>query len=714
MNLKVFFAGLALMFSFTALTQVKQPVAKKELKIFNEHGAERQDDYFWLSNPEDSNVISHLKAENAYADAYLEHTKDLQKKLYDEIVARIPGKDQSLPVKKNGYWYYSRFEEGKQYPYYARKKGSWNAKEEVLLDVPKLAEKYQVYLVRGVAIAPDNNMYAYGIDTAGDRRSMLYFKNLATGQLAPEIITNTSGNYAWANDNKTIFYVVNDHTVRAYKVMRHRLGTDPATDSEIYTEKDSTYSVYLSKSKNGKYLFINSGSTNTTESRYLEANNPLAKPVMIQERIEGLEYTPNYFEGDVFHIYTNRNAKNFKYVTAPVAAPGVENWKDFVAGDDKAYLEDVEVLKNYVVKQTKENGLTQIRVLDRKTNKWKPLPFGEEAYVASMYMSTDDYASDSIRYYFTSLTTPGSEYLYNLKTGYKKLLKQQKVGKEYKPALYETKRIWSTSRDGVKVPVSIVYRKDKFKKDGSNPFYLYAYGSYGANSDPYFSSSIISMLDRGVVYGIAHIRGGQELGRDWFEDGRIMKKKNTFMDFVDAAEFLVNQKYTSPDRLFANGVSAGGMLMGAITNMRPDLFRGIIAEVPWMDVVTDMFNTDLPLTTLEYDQWGDPNKKEHYDYMISWSPQDNIRPAKYPSIFATGGLNDTQVPYFSPAKWVARIRENNLSNNPVLFRVNMGAGHGGESGRYARQKLTAEKFAFMLDQLGWNEKTKTFHVKKAF
>ncbi len=716
MRPKFFALAIILLFagSQISIAQLQQPTTKKEPKIFNEHGGQRTDNYYWLSNAKDSNVINHLIAENKYVEAYLKPTEDLQKNLYDELVARIPGKDQSLPTMRNGYWYYSRFEEGKQYPYYVRKKGTTSAKEDIILDVPSLAQGHQIYLVRGSAVAMDNDHYIFGIDTSGDRRSTVYIKQLLTGKLLPETISNTSGNYAWNNNNKSFYYVLNDHTVRPYKVMRHMVGTEAVNDKEIYTERDSTYGVRLSKAKGGRYIFIQSGSTNTSEVRYLDADNPDATAIVIQPRTEGLEYTPAYFEGNVFHIYTNKDAKNFKYVTAQINNPGVANWKDVIPASDKAYLEDVEVLKNYIVVQTKENGLTQIKVLDRKLNKWKPVEFGQEDYVASMYTATDDYALDSIRYYFTSLTTPGAEYLYNLQNGEKKLLKQQNVGKDFNAALYETKRIWSTSGDGTKVPVSIVYRKDKFKKDGSNPFYLYAYGSYGANSDPYFTSSVISLLDRGISYGIAHIRGGQEMGRDWFEDGRILKKKNTFIDFVDAAQYLVNEKYTSPDRLFANGASAGGMLMGAITNMRPDLFRGIIAEVPWMDVITDMYNTDLPLTTLEYDQWGDPNKKEHYDYMLSWSPLDNVKPAKYPAIFATGGLNDTQVPYFSPAKWVAKVRENNTGSNPVLFKVNMGAGHGGESGRFARQKLTAEKFSFILQQLGWSEETKTFKTQKAF
>ncbi|HEX6333216.1 MAG TPA: S9 family peptidase [Flavisolibacter sp.] len=702
--------GLIVALLSTAMCMHAQqpPAIKKQPKIFNEHGQQRTDEYFWLSDPSDTNVIHHLHAENAYVEAYMKHTEDLQQKIYDEIVARIPQRDQSLPTKRNGYWYYTRFEEGKQYPYFARKKGTTLAKEELLLDVPALAAPYKVYIVRGTATSANNQLYAYGVDTSGARKSILYIKNLATGKLYPETITNTSGNYVWANDNRTLFYVLYDHTVRAYKVMKHVLGTSTSNDREVYTERDSTYSVYLNKSRNNRFIFINLRSTNTTEVRYLDASKPDAKPVVVQERIPDLEYRVSYHEGEIFHIYTNKDAKNFKFVKAPISKPGVENWTDVIPRNDKAYLENAEVLKNYYVIQTRENGLNRIKIMDRRTNKWINVPFGQEVYVADMYLATDDFASDSIRYYFTSMVTPPSEYLYNIRTGQRKLLKRQEVGGGYNEALYETKRVWSTSRDGVKVPVSLVYRKDQFRRDGTKPLLLYAYGSYGASMDPYFNSTIFSLLDRGVTFAIAHIRGGQEMGREWYEQGRILTKKNTFNDFIDAAEFLVKEKYTSKDRMFANGGSAGGMLMGAVTNMRPDLFKGIIAEVPWMDVITDMFNTDLPLTTLEYKEWGDPNVKEHYDYMLSWSPQDNVRPAKYPAILATGGLHDTQVPYFSPAKWVARVRENNQGTNPVLFKVNMGAGHGGASGRFERHKLTALKMTFLLDQLKWNEKSRTF------
>jgi oligopeptidase B len=714
MLLKYIFSLTLLVCSLISEAQLTPPVVKKQPKVFNEHGNQRVDDYFWLSDKNDSNVINHLKAENAYFEASLKNTEALQQKIYDELVARIPQRDVSLPTKRNGYWYYTRFEEGKQYPYYARKKAKLTASEEIVLDVPAMASNHNIYIVTGYNVSPNGQWLAYGIDTMGDRLTTLRFKNLQNGMLADETIANTSGNTVWFNDNRTVYYVVNDYTVRPYKVIMHVLGTPPWADIEIYTEKDSTYRVGLSKSKDNKYIFISSNSTNTSEYRFIDADNPAANLRIIQPRIINVKYYPQYFEGDVFHITTNKDATNFRIVTAPVSDPSIENWKDLIPHNPAAYLENFEVLKNYYILQTKEKGLTQIKIFDRKKNQWNNLNFGQDAYVANMSVATDDYASDSIRYNFTSLTTPSSTYLYNLVTKQKKLLKQQQVGNKFNPALYETKRIWANAGDGTKIPVSIVYRKDKFRKDGTLPLYLYAYGSYGANSDPYFSPSVISLLDRGISYAIAHIRGGQELGREWYEQGRILTKKNTFTDFINAAEYLISEKYTSADRLFANGGSAGGMLMGAITNMRPDLFRGIIAEVPWMDVITDMFNTDLPLTTLEYDEWGDPNKPEHYNYMLTWSPLDNVKPAKYPAIFATGGLNDTQVPYFSPAKWVAKIRENNLGTNPVLFRVEMGAGHGGQSGRFLRQKLTALKYTFVLDQLGWNEETKTFNSPKAF
>jgi oligopeptidase B len=677
---------------------VKPPVAKKVARTFTEHGNTRTDDYYWLSNPQDSAVIDHLKAENAYEAAMMKHTEKLQKNIYDELVNRIDQKYESLPVMKNGYWYYSRFQEGKQYAMFCRKKTNMDAKEEVMLDVPALAEGKQIFLVRGRDVSEDNNWLAYLVDTTGNRRCRIYFKNLNTGAFSSKTIPNTAA-AVWANDNKTVYYTLNDHTVRSYKVMRHTLGTDPGTDQPLYTEGDSTYSTYLYKSKDKRYIFITSGSTTSTEIRYLDANNPSAPPVLIQGRVKDLLYSANAYEGNVFHITTNKDAKNFKLVTTPIATPGMQHWKDLIPHRDSALLDEVEVLQNYIVTQYRSKGLNEINVLNRKTNTSYKVDFGEEAYVANMSVATDAYNTDSIRYNYQSLTTPPTDYAFNLVTKEKKQLKQQKVGGGYDASKYETKRLWAKATDGTMVPISIVYKKNTFKKDGSSPLLLYAYGSYGASTDPYFNSNVVSLLDRNFVYAIAHIRGGQEMGRYWYEDGKLMKKKNTFTDFIDCAQFLVNEKYTASDKMFAQGGSAGGMLMGAVINMKPDLFRGIIAQVPWMDVITDSYNTDLPLVTLEYEEWGDPHDKEAYDYMLSWSPYDNVKKTNYPAIFATGGLNDTQVPYFSPAKWVQKVRENNTGTNPVLLKINMGAGHGGESGRFERQKLIAETYAFMLDQI---------------
>jgi oligopeptidase B len=687
-------------FFFSCSPKPEQVRTKKVPKEFSEHGHTRVDDYYWLNNPKDTAVIAHIQVENAYVEAMMKHTDSLQKKIYAELVARIDQRYVSLPRKQNGYWYYIRYAEGQQYPLQCRKQGSTEAHEEVFLNIPELARGHQIYMLRGFEVSRDNRWLAYGIDTTGDRRSVLFFKDLTASRLAPEIITNTSGSYAWAMDAKTLFYVVNDPTVRAYQVKRHTLGSDPATDREVFTERDSTFDVGLSTTRDNRYIFITSGSTLTSECRYIDALHPESAPVIIQPRRKDLLYTLEDHEGKSFFIHTNSNARNFKLVRAPILAPGMKNWVDLIPHRTDALLENAAVFTQYIVAQQYIQGLPQILVINRSTQQQHYIDFGEEAYVADMYTATDAYDLDSIRLSYSSLTTPRSDFMYGLASHQKTLLKQDKIGGGYDPSLYETKRMWATAQDSVRVPISIVYRKSLLKKDGSNPALLYAYGSYGASTSPSFNSPVISLLDRGFVFAIGHIRGGQEMGRRWYEDGKMMKKKNTFTDFVACAEYLIREHYTAPERLFINGGSAGGMLMGAVTNMRPDLFRGVLAEVPWTDVITDSFNTDLPLTTLEFDEWGDPNVKEQYEYMLSWSPYDNVRKAHYPAIFATGGLNDTQVPYFSPAKWVAKVRENNTGTNPVLFKCNMGAGHSGESGRFERQKLTALKYAFMLDLLG--------------
>jgi len=679
------------------------PATARIPKEFVEFGNKRVDEYIWLSNPADSMVIRHLHEENAYTKAMLSHTEDLQNKLYDEMVSRIEQEYESLPVKRNGYWYYTRYETGQQYPLYCRKKESLSAPEEIMLDAPKMSAGHQIFMVRGYQVSPDNRWLAYGIDTAGDRRSVLRFRDLHSSTELPASIPNTSGSYVWGNDNTTLFYVQNDHTVRPFSVRIHSLSSNPSPDREIYRESDSTFEVTLSATRDNAYLFLTSGSTLTAECRYIDANRPDTPPVVIQPRQKDLLYIMVDHEGDTFYIQTNRNARNFKLVQTPRRSPGAAHWQDVLPHRPDALLEEAIVLPGFIVAQQQINGLTQIQIIDRASRTSRYVEFAEEAYVASVSLATDAKALDSIRFSYTSLTTPRSDYTYDLRTHSRALLKRQKVGGGYDASLYETRRLWVPAGDSVKIPLSIVYRKDRFARDGTNPMLLYAYGSYGINSSPWFDPSVISLLDRGFTYGIAHIRGGQEMGRKWYEDGKVLKKKNSFSDYVACAQFLVDQKYTAPDRLFANGASAGGMLMGAVINMRPDLFRGVLAEVPWMDVITDMLNPDIPLTTLEYDEWGNPGIEEHYRYMLSWSPYDNVHDARFPAILATGGLNDTQVPYYSPAKWVARVREHNKGSNPVLFKVNMGAGHSGESGRFVRQRLTALKYAFMLDCAGISE-----------
>ena len=676
------------------------PTAKKVIHTFEEHGTTREDPYYWLSDKNDPEVISFLETENDFTEKSLKHTEALQKELYEELVARIPQQDQSLPTKSNGYWYYTRYEEGNEYPYHCRRKGSMDAEEEIVLNVNEMAKGYQIYRLFSYYISPDNQRVAFMVDTSGDRRNTLFFKDLTSGELLSDQVSDCDNAGAWSADGQYFFYSLNDKTVRSYRVMRHRMSDNADLDKEIYIEPDSTYSVWLSASWDKRYVLISSNSTTTTETWFLPAGQPLAQLKVIQPRQQGLEYWVQSYPGNDFYILNNHDAKNFKISTAPAGNPSMANWKDLVPHKEGTLINDFTLRDKYIVVQERTNALDRIRVINRASGDDYYIDFGEEVYTADMYDPSDEFDSDSIRYEYTSLTTPESTLGYSLSTRHKDLLKQEKVGGGYEAALYETKRIWAPAEDGTKIPMSIVYRKDNFQHDGSNPCLLYAYGSYGFSTMPYFRPDVISLLDRGFIYAIAHIRGGQEMGRQWYEDGKLLHKKNTFTDFVDGAQYLVDEKYTSEEGLFAMGRSAGGMLMGAVTNMRPDLFKGIIAGVPWMDVITDMMNPDLPLTTLEYDEWGDPNKKEYYDYMLSWSPYDNVQPADYPAIFATGGLNDTQVPYFSPAKWVQKVRENNTGSEPVLLKVNMGAGHGGESGRFARQKETAMLYAFMIDQVG--------------
>ncbi|PTX18137.1 oligopeptidase B [Pontibacter mucosus] len=679
-------------------TLPQPPVAKKVPKELTTHGHTRIDNYYWLNQREDPEVIAYLNAENDYTKQVLGHTEELQQKLYDEIVGRIKQNDETVPYKDNGYWYFVRYEEGKEYPIYARKKESREAKDEVMLNANERAAGKKYYAAAGLSVSPNNQLLAFGEDTVSRRQYTIRFKNLQTGELLPDAIPNTTGGAVWANDNKTVYYSVKDPALRSFKIFRHTLGTPASQDKEVFHEADETFSTYVFKTKSDKYIIIGSHSTMAQEYRYLDANNPNGGFKVIQPRERGLEYSVDHF-GDNFYIVTNKDgATNFKLMQTPVTKTGKENWKEVIPHRQDVLLEGIEIFKDYLALQERKDGLTQIRIKgwkDAKTDYY--INFEEEAYTA--YIGNNpDFDSKELRFGYTSLTTPYSTYDYNIQTKERELLKRDEVVGDFDPNNYEAKRMYATADDGTKIPVSLVYRKG-LTLDGNNPTLLYAYGSYGNSMNPSFSSVRLSLLDRGFVYAIAHIRGGQEMGRQWYEDGKMLKKKNTFTDFIDASEFLIEQKYTNPDKLFAMGGSAGGLLMGAVINMRPELYKGVIAAVPFVDVVTTMLDTSIPLTTGEFDEWGNPANKEYYDYMLSYSPYDNVEAKAYPNMLVTTGLHDSQVQYWEPAKWVAKLREIKTDDNMLLLHTNMEAGHGGASGRFQRYKETALQYAFLLNLL---------------
>ena len=680
---------------------IEPPVAKIIPKELTAHGHTRIDNYYWLNQRENPEVLAYLEAENAYKDAVMAHTEDFQEKLFQEIVGRIKQTDMSVPYKDQGYYHYTRYEEGGEYPIYCRKKGSLEAEEEIVLNVDEMAKGHDYYSVAGYSTSSDNNLIAYGVDTVSRRLYTLYFMDLSTRQVFDEQIPNTSGRAAWANDNKTVFYMLKDTTtLRSYKVMKHVIGTPVSEDKEIYVEKDETFSTYVYKTKSKKYMIIASSHTLSSEYHFLDADDPDGKFRIIQPREMDHEYSVDHYK-DKFYIHTNLDAKNFRLMETPVNKTTKENWKEVIPHRDDVLLQGFEVFKNYLVLSERKNGLTQIRVIKWTDNSEYYLDFGEEAYLA--YISTNpDFDTDLLRYGYTSLTTPSSTYDFDMITKEKTLLKQQEVLGDFDPDNYVTERHYASVRDGTKVPISLVYRKG-LKKDGNNPLLLHGYGSYGASREPTFSSVRLSLLDRGFVYAIPHIRGGSEMGRYWYEEGKLFNKKNTFYDFIDCAEYLIEQKFTNPDKMFAMGGSAGGLLMGAVVNMRPDLWEGILAGVPWVDVITTMLDSSIPLTTSEYDEWGDPNKKDYYDYMLSYSPYDNVEAKDYPAMLITTGYHDSQVQYFEPAKWVAKLRALKTDDNPLIFHINMGGGHGGVSGRFRRFRETALEYAFMLDLVGIKE-----------
>ncbi|HBK46059.1 MAG TPA: oligopeptidase B [Xanthomonadaceae bacterium] len=661
-------------------------------------GAIRNDDYYWLRDDkrEDTAVLAYLEAENAYTDAVMAPLKPLQERLYEEIVGRIKQDDASVPYRERGWWYYTRFETGKDYPIHARRQGSMDAPEQILLDVNAMAEGKGYFSVGDAEVSQDNRILAWADDDVGRRQYSIRFKNLETGQVYPDVITGVSPNLVWADDNKTLFYVENDpETLLTVRVKKHVLGTPVKDDALVYEEHDDSFYMGIGRTRDDKYITIGVDSTVSSELRYAAAADPREFAVLAP-RERDVEYDADHFEGR-WVIRTNAGgARNFKLVTAPSDAGSREQWTDWVAHDEAVYIEGFELFDGFTAIEERSQGLERVRLLKRGGGQ-EYVKADEPAYSMGLSVNSEP-DTPWLRYSYTSLTTPATTYELNTLTGERRLLKQQPVI-GYDASRYVTERVWVSARDGVKVPVSLVYRKG-FKKDGSAALYQYAYGSYGMSMDPGFNLPVVSLLDRGVVYAIAHIRGGQEMGRQWYDDGKLLNKKNTFNDFIDVTEALVRQGYAARDRVAASGGSAGGLLMGAVANMAPQDYRVMVAQVPFVDVVTTMLDPTIPLTTNEYDEWGNPEQQNYYDYMLSYSPYDNVTRQAYPALFVGTGLWDSQVQYWEPAKWVARLRDDNTGTHPIVFRTNMEAGHGGKSGRFRRYRELAESYAFVLDQLG--------------
>jgi oligopeptidase B len=696
-----FLIFISVLISCNSEKTITSPKVKKNPKELVTHGHLRIDNYYWLNDRENPEVVAYLEAENHYLNAVMKHTEPIQDKLYEEIRTKIKEADETVPYLENGYYYYTRTLEGSEYYLQCRKKGSLDAPEEILLDVNNKAEGYAYFAVGGGAVSPDNTILAYAVDTVSRRNYSIYFKNLETGKILPDIIPMSTGNVVWGNDNKTVFYVLrNETTLRSERIMKHTLGTPVSDDKEVFFEDDDTFSVSISKTKSGQYLMIGSYSTLTTEFRYLDANNPAGQFEIFQPRIRGLEYAVNH-AGSYFYIRTNLDATNFRLMRTPLEKTGVENWQEVIPHRSDVFLTGFDLFKDFLVVQEKKDGLNHLRILPWQGSGEHYISFDEEVYTVGMNMNRV-FDAEIFRFSYSSLTTPSSVFDYNMKSRERELLKQDEILGGFNSSDYVTKRDYATASDGTKIPLSIVYRKG-FVKDGSRPALLYGYGSYGATMEPWFRMNILPLLDRGFVYVIAHIRGEQFYGRQWYEDGKLLKKMNTFTDFNAAAEHLINEKYTSTQKLFAKGGSAGGLLMGAAVNLRPDLYKGIIANVPFVDVVTTMLDESIPLTTSEFDEWGNPKEEEYYYYMLSYSPYDNVEAKNYPAILVTTGFHDSQVQYWEPAKWVAKLRDMKTDDNLLLFQTQMDFGHGGASGRFQWIKDLALEYAFIFDQLGISE-----------
>ncbi len=670
------------------------PQAPKKTQLLEIHGHQRQDFYYWMNDRENPEVIAYLNAENAYLKEVMKPTESLQKQLFEEMKGRIKEQDESVPYFKSGYFWYSRFEKGSEYPVFCRKFGSLEAQEEIILDVNILAEGKSYYQVGQATCSTNQQLLAFTADEVGRRIYTIYFKNLETQEVLEDQIPEVTGNFVWAADQQSVFYSKQDpETLRSYQIFKHILGTPTTHDLLVYEELDEEFSCVVHKTKSEKYILIHSESTISSEVRFILADQPTAPFQILQARIPHLEYAADHY-GNHFYIRTNDQSQNFKLVKAPLANPSKENWMDVVPHRPEVLLEDFDLFSKYLVTQERSNGLTQIRIQPWE-GEGHSLAFEDETYTA--YVGTNpEFDTDTLRFGYNSLVSPSSVYDYHMVTRQKTLLKQQEVVGGHEPSDYHSERIWANAADGVLVPISLVYQKSTFSKTGKNPVLLYAYGSYGYSMDAYFSSNRLSLLQRGFVFAIAHIRGGEDLGRAWYEDGKLLKKKNTFTDFIACAEHLIQQDYTSPTHLYAMGGSAGGLLMGAVINMRPDLFNGVVANVPFVDVVTTMLDESIPLTTGEFQEWGNPKEKEFYEYMLSYSPYDNITAKAYPHLLVTSGLHDSQVQYWEPTKWVAKLRELKTDQNLLLLFTNMEAGHGGASGRFNPLKEIALEYAFLL------------------
>lgn len=681
-------------------TAIQLPVADKKPHKLEIHNDIRIDNYYWLNERENPDVIAYLNSENQYTKKMMAHTEDFQAKLFEEMKGRIKENDSTVPYKLNGYWYQTRFEEGKDYPIYIRKKESLDAPEEIMFDCNKMAEGHSYFNLGSISISPDNTLASFSIDTVSRRKYIIQIKNLLTGEIYPDKILNTTGSSTWANDNKTLFYTRKDKiTLRSHKVFKHRLHTLERDDIEVYYEGDETFYTFVYRTKSRKFIVIGSSSTLTTEYRIINADYPDDNFQVFQKRIPGLDYSISHYEDHFYIIANSDNATNFKLLKTPVDKTEKENWNEVLPHRKNVLLEDIEIFKDYLVINERENGLNKLRIINWDGSEDYYLSFKSETYT-SYIGNNPDFDSDYLRYGFNSLTNPSAVFDYNLKTKETELKKQQEVlGGKFYQENYVSERLWATARDGAKIPMSLVYKKST-KLDGTSPLLQYGYGSYGSTIDPSFSSIRLSLLDRGFIYAIAHIRGGEYLGREWYDDGKMLVKKNTFTDFIDCSKYLIENKFTSSKHLYAYGGSAGGLLMGAIINMEPELYNGILAAVPFVDVVTTMLDESIPLTTGEYDEWGNPNIKEYYDYMKSYSPYDNVNAKDYPNMLVTTGLHDSQVQYWEPAKWVAKLRELKTDKNKLLLYTDMDSGHGGASGRFESIKEVALEYAFLLDLEG--------------